>query len=150
MFGSHLSVVFSRCNEQLPRLDVFILVTMLIVIRLSGPAAFGTVAARLRPAPPSLESSDGPVLLYDDLVDEIPDAADPRDVPVALLDVKGDQHGDQEGTHQFFKVLNPRPKMVKNISYDSGVNEGYRKDELTIALLDARWNEDFQCRGPGP
>ena len=144
MFGSHLSVVFSRCNEQLPRLDVFILVTMLIVIRLSGPTAFGTVAARLRPAPPSLESSDGPVLLYDDLADEIPDAADPRDVQVAELDVKGDQHGDQEGTHQFFKVLNPRPKMVKKISYDSGVNEGYRKDELTIALLDARWNEEHR------
>ena len=115
---------------------------MLIVIRHSGPAAFGTVAARLRPAPPSLESSDGPVLLYDDLGDEIPDAADPRDVPVALLDVEGDQPGDEVGTHQFFKVLNPRPAMVKNISYASGVNEGYRKDELTVALLDARWNEE--------
>ena len=121
---------------------VFIMVTILIVIRLSGPASFGTVAARLRPAPPSLESSDGPVLLYDDLDDAIPDAAGHRDAPVALLDVEGDQPGDEVDTHQFFKVLNPRPAMVKKISYASGVNEGYRKDELTVALLDARWNEE--------
>ena len=65
---------------------VFIMVTILIVIRLSGPAAFGTVAARLRPAPPSLESSDGTVLLCVDLDDAILDAAVPRDDPVVLLD----------------------------------------------------------------
>lgn len=121
---------------------VFILVTLLIVVRLSGPAAFGTVAARLRPAPPSLGSSDGPVLLNDDLGDAIPDVAGPRDAPVVLLHVEGDQPGDEVGTHQFFKVLNPRPSMVNNISYASGVNEGDRKDELTVALLDARWNEE--------
>ena len=113
---------------------VFILVIILIVIRRSGPAAFGTDAARVRPAPPSLESSDGPVLLYDDLDDAIPDAAVPRDAPVVLLDAEGDQPGDEVATHQFFKVLNPRPTLVKRISYASGVHEGYRRDELTVAL----------------
>lgn len=39
--------------------------------------------------------------------------------------------------HIFFKVLSPRPYLIKGISYGSGVCEGFRSDELSVVVMHA-------------
>ena len=47
-----------------------------------------------------------------------------------------------EASHVFFKVLSPKPCLMKGISYGSGVVEGFRTDEMAVCLLHAARNED--------
>lgn len=109
-------------------------------------SVLASLSARLQP----IKHCDSGDAFYQHIDDFVPD--DDLVLQSARCDV--DASGSNEsGRHIFFKVLSPRPSLMKGIAYGSGICQGFASDEVAIVLLRAiishngqhTWLSDLEC-----
>ena len=109
-----------------------------------------SLSTRLRPMKHVGADSDASKLGYQYHGDDIvPD--DATFFQSAFCEI-ADRSTDSMRDHIFFKVLSPKPSLMKGINYGSGICQGFASDEVSIVLLNAVsdshecvWVNDLEC-----